>query len=222
MVLILHGCGTRLPSASAGGRQMVWPLRPVLLLTAAAVCGAGDGDAVSHYSVLGVGRSATGTEIAKAYRALAKEWHPDKNGSPDAEERFTRIVEAYEVLADAESRKWYDISGTNPRRQPSGGGGGGFDFGGGLGGSPLIFACMLGDLERVRAILANQGRRWGSCTPPRLFWLLAHGQRPPPSREYLHVIASACWSSQGRVHRLGRTRVDGLYGSALGRKQRIL
>jgi len=64
-----------------------------------------------YYDVLGVSRDASLEEIKKAYRKLALEWHPDRNKSPEAEERFKEINEAYEVLSDPEKRAAYDQFG---------------------------------------------------------------------------------------------------------------
>lgn len=61
-----------------------------------------------YYSILGVDRKASKEEIKKAYRRLAKEWHPDINPHPDAKERFREINEAYHVLSDEEKRSQYD------------------------------------------------------------------------------------------------------------------
>ena len=61
------------------------------------------------YEVLGVGRTAGADEIKKAYRKLARRYHPDVNpGSPDATKRFREIQEAYAVLSDADKRAQYD------------------------------------------------------------------------------------------------------------------
>lgn len=61
------------------------------------------------YERLGIVRSAFPEEIKKAYRMLALEWHPDKNKSPDAEEQFKAVAEAYETLSDLRKKILYDI-----------------------------------------------------------------------------------------------------------------
>jgi molecular chaperone DnaJ len=64
-----------------------------------------------YYEVLGVSRNASKDEIKDAYRKLAMQYHPDRNKSPDAEERFKEISEAYAVLSDDEKRQQYDTLG---------------------------------------------------------------------------------------------------------------
>uniref|UniRef100_A0A1B6DHU2 DnaJ homolog subfamily C member 16 n=1 Tax=Clastoptera arizonana TaxID=38151 RepID=A0A1B6DHU2_9HEMI len=63
------------------------------------------------YKTLGVPKSATAPEIRKKYKALAKEWHPDKNNNPESAEKFVEITQAHELLTDPERRKLYDNFG---------------------------------------------------------------------------------------------------------------
>lgn len=83
-----------------------------------------------YYNILGVDRNASEKDIKKAYRKLAREYHPDKNpNNKQAEEKFKEINEAYEVLGDPQNRTKYDQLGRNYHRyQQMGGAPSGFDF----------------------------------------------------------------------------------------------
>ena len=80
-----------------------------------------------YYEVLGVSKSASESEIKKAYRKLALKFHPDKNpGDSSAEDKFKEAAEAYEVLSSAEKKSRYDQYGHAGMGQGFGGGGGMF------------------------------------------------------------------------------------------------
>ena len=81
-----------------------------------------------YYQVLGINRDAQESTIKKAYRKLAKKYHPDSNaGDPQAEQKFKEITEAYSVLSDPEKRKMYDQYGHAAFDEGAGTGGfGGF------------------------------------------------------------------------------------------------
>ncbi|MCI0563489.1 MAG: DnaJ domain-containing protein [Nitrososphaera sp.] len=78
----------------------------------------------NYYEILGLGRDATQEEIKRSFRNLAMKYHPDKNkNSEDSRQKFMKIVEAYEVLSDEQSRKNYDSlslrhEGVTPRWTP--------------------------------------------------------------------------------------------------------
>lgn len=83
-----------------------------------------------YYKILGVERNADEAEIKRAYRKLARKYHPDINpGDKEAEARFKEINEANEVLSDKEKREKYDRFGSDWQRYQQAGGAGGFDWG---------------------------------------------------------------------------------------------
>ncbi len=87
-----------------------------------------------YYEILGVGKKATDAEIKAAYRKKALEWHPDRNKSPQAAEKFKEVNQAYEVLSNGEKRAAYDQFGSAAFEQGGPGGFGGGQqgpFGGG-------------------------------------------------------------------------------------------
>ncbi|HEV7919017.1 MAG TPA: molecular chaperone DnaJ [Solirubrobacterales bacterium] len=119
------------------------------------------------YKVLGVPENASEAEIKKAYRKLARKWHPDQNsGNKEAEERFKEVQEAYDTVGDAEKRKEFDRGGF-AGMFGGGGGGGGSPFRGGQGGGVRfedigdIFGGMFtggGGGTRARRPRAERGR----------------------------------------------------------------
>ena len=115
-------------------------------------------DKRDYYEVLGVGKDADDAELKKAYRKLAKKYHPDVNPSEEAAEKFKEASEAYSVLSDPQKRKQYDQFGFAAFEQ---GGYGGF-YSDGFGGAD-IFSDLFGDLfgggGRTRTRSANDPMR---------------------------------------------------------------
>ena len=117
-------------------------------------------DRPDYYKVLGVGKNASDEEIKKAYRKLARQYHPDRNaGDKKAEERFKEISQAHDVLSDADKRKAYDRGGSL----------GGFGMPGGF--DPSSFSGGFGDIlsdlfgaAPVAPAGADRGR--GGCAGP--------------------------------------------------------
>ncbi len=109
-----------------------------------------------YYAILGVSKTASQDEIKKAYRTLAKKYHPDLNKEPGAEAKFKEINEAYEVLSDEQKRARYDQFGTADP-QYSGGSGGFSGFNGGFGGFEDIFNSFFGGSRQRNTNQSRQG-----------------------------------------------------------------
>jgi len=85
-----------------------------------------------YYEILGVGRTASESELKSAFRKLAMQFHPDKNpGNAEAEAKFKELNEAYQILSDGQKRAAYDRFGHGAFEQGGGGAGGKFGSGGG-------------------------------------------------------------------------------------------
>ncbi|MCI6995276.1 MAG: molecular chaperone DnaJ [Eubacterium sp.] len=124
-------------------------------------------DKRDYYEVLGVDRGADDATLKKAYRKLAKKYHPDMNpGDKEAEQKFKEATEAYGILSDPEKRKTYDQFGHAAFENGGGGAGGfggfdGFNFNGGDMGD--IFGDIFGDLfGGGRSRRANNGPMKGA------------------------------------------------------------
>ncbi|MBQ7654335.1 MAG: molecular chaperone DnaJ [Clostridia bacterium] len=125
-----------------------------------------------YYEVLGVGKNASEDEIKKAYRKLAKQYHPDLNpGDKTAEEKFKEANEAYEVLSDSTKKARYDQfghAGVDPNYGAGGAGGAG-GFGGGFGGGmdfdlgDLFGSFFGGGFGGGRQANPNAARRGEDC-----------------------------------------------------------
>ncbi|MCI8376520.1 MAG: molecular chaperone DnaJ [Lachnospiraceae bacterium] len=115
-----------------------------------------------YYEVLGIEKNADDAAIKKAYRQLAKKYHPDMNpGDQEAEKKFKEASEAYAVLSDPEKRRQYDQFGHAAFEGGAGGGFGGFDFTGADMGD--IFGDIFGDLfGGGRSRRANNGPMQGA------------------------------------------------------------
>ena len=124
-------------------------------------------DKRDFYEVMGVPKNATEDEIKKAYRKLAKKYHPDLNpGDKEAEAKFKEVNEAYEVLSDKDKRARYDQfghAGVDPNFNPNAGFGGGFGgFGDAFSGFGDIFGDLFGGGARRNPNAPRQGENVGA------------------------------------------------------------
>jgi curved DNA-binding protein len=194
-------------------------------------------DYKDYYKVLGVDKGATGKEIKKAYRKLARQYHPDVN--PDdksAEEKFKDINEAYEVLSDPAKRQKYDQLGANWQRwQQAGGRPGDFDWSRWASGDNVRYRTVedLGDLFSGGGIFSdffNQlfgGARaggWGSQYPQRG---RDHQQEVEITLEEAYRGTARVMSQSGRRIKIpagvktgSKVRIAGQGGASLGGGER--
>ena len=110
-----------------------------------------------YYEVLGVSKDVDEATLKKAYRKVAKKYHPDMNpGDAEAEKKFKEASEAYAILSDPEKRRQYDQFGHAAFDGGAGGGAGG--FGGGFNFNGAVFSDIFGD---IFGDLFGGGRRGG-------------------------------------------------------------
>ena len=120
-----------------------------------------------YYEILGVARTATDDEIKKAFRRLAKQYHPDANKEQGAEARFIEINEAYEVLSDQQKRAAYDRYG---HAGVGNGAGAGFsDFGGVSSINDLFLTFFAGTAGSQRRTGTQRGADLRSVSAFNLF-----------------------------------------------------
>ena len=132
-----------------------------------------------YYNILGVSKTASREEIQKAYRQLARKYHPDfnQNDPKGAKEKFQKVQEAFDVLGNQEKRKVYDQFGVSPDQMGSGGGHGPFQwsFGGGAPGRKANF-----QFDNLDDIMKMFGGGFGGASPEEFF---NAGRRPVRNRD---------------------------------------
>jgi len=166
-----------------------------------------------YYELLGVPRSASDAEIKSAFRALARELHPDVSEAPDAQERFREVVEAYEVLSKRETRELYDRFGHTGLK------GGGFtptqfDFGS----LNDLFAAFFGD--DLFGVAGRQARSRGADLGVAVEIELAEAAKGV-KREVAFPVAVSCAGCGGTGAAPGTSPVTCANCGGTGRLQRV-
>ncbi|XP_016115522.1 dnaJ homolog subfamily B member 1-like [Sinocyclocheilus grahami] len=180
-----------------------------------------------YYSVLGIQQGASDDEIKKAYRKQALRYHPDKNKSPGAEDKFKQIAEAYDVLSDQKKKDVYDRFGEEGLKGgiPGGGGGGGnftytfqgdphamfTEFFGGRNTFGQFFGrngCMEEDMETDDPFAS-----FGMGSFPRSFNTRSHGGRlekkqDPPVTHDLRVSLDEVFTGCTKKMKISRKRLN--------------
>ena len=163
-----------------------------------------------YYKVLGVDKKASGDEIKKAYRKLARKYHPDVNpGDNSAEERFKEINEASEVLTNPDKRAKYDQLGASWQAYQHGGGLDGFDWSQWVSGSG-------GGYVDINDILNNTGRSSGGGGFSDFFEAIfgSMGQARPVSRpgqdynQQVEITLEEAFKGTSRIMRIGGRRIE--------------
>ncbi|CAL1286711.1 unnamed protein product [Larinioides sclopetarius] len=152
-----------------------------------------------YYKILGISKGASDDEIKKAYRKLALKFHPDKNKTPEAEEKFKEVAEAYEVLSDKKKKEVYDQYGEEGLKGGLGGGGGtggaGQNFSYTFHGDPrATFAQFFGTDNPFESFFSMGGMSF-TAGSPNINRAKPKGQDPPLEHDLyvtLEDIAKGC------------------------------
>ena len=138
-----------------------------------------------YYQILGVSKTSSREEIQKAYRQLARKYHPDfnQNDPQGAKEKFQKVQEAFDVLGNPEKRQIYDQFGVSPEKMGSGGGQGPFQwsFGGGAPGRTANF-----QFDNLDDIMKMFGGGFGSASPDEIF---SAGRRPSRGKDTEQTVS---------------------------------
>lgn len=183
-----------------------------------------------YYSVLGIQKGASDDEIKKAYRKQALKYHPDKNKSPGAEEKFKEIAEAYDVLSDPKKKDIYDRFGEEGLKGGiPGGGGGGSNFTYTFQGDPhAMFADFFGGRNPFDQFFGRNGGTdeymetddpfasfgmGGMGGFPRSFNTRGHGERlekkqDPPVTHNLRVSLDEVFTGCTKKMKISRKRLN--------------
>lgn len=157
-----------------------------------------------YYKTLGVARDASADDIQKAYRKLARKYHPDVNRAATAENRFKEVAEAYEVLKDPEKRQRYDQFGSSWKGVPPGGSpppgfeGYAFDFGDAAGGGAQGFSSFF-EMLFGQAARGGAGGGRGGADP---FSTGRGGWARPGANQEVEVELSLAEAARGGVREL--------------------
>jgi|TARA_B100000959_G_scaffold287493_1_gene372822 curved DNA-binding protein len=181
-----------------------------------------------YYQLLGVDRSATADEIRKAYRKLARKYHPDVNKDDDAATKFSEVQEAYDTLSDAEKRKMYDQYGSagpqggfrgDPRWQQGGGfGGGGFGGGAGVDFSDFFNEAMGGRGRggQPRSAPAQKGQNIETSITVTFMTALKGGSEEVQTADGSATVRIPAGMESGKKLRLKGKGHQGMGGGANG------
>ena len=145
-----------------------------------------------YYQILGLSKNSTPEEIKKAYRKLALEYHPDRNKTKEAEEKFKEVTKAYEILSDPQKKQAYDQFGAAAFEQGAGQGG---PFGGGFGGQ------QYGPFSYTYTTNSDQNFDFGGFSDPfEIFEQFFGGGGSPFTRRERHPVYSITISFMEAVH----------------------